>query len=162
MPPLTSTNCRTTWTSGGDVGIPIIDGIEIPEEELVFTASRSGGPGGQNVNKVSTRVTLEFDLEHSAALQQDQRERIRSKLAGRINKDGILKVTSQRTRSQDLNRNDAVARFAELLRNALYEDPRRIPTRVSRAAKDKRLDEKRKRTQLKLSRSRKMRGGLDE
>jgi ribosome-associated protein len=103
---------------------------------------------------------LEFDLENSTSFNQEQRSQIRAKLASRINKDGILKVTSQRTRSQELNRTDAIERFADLLRDALRTPPRRIPTRISRAAKDRRLEEKRKRTKVKQARSR--RGGAIE
>jgi len=128
-------------------------GLEIPESELEFVASRSGGPGGQNVNKVSSRVTLRFDMERSASLDESQRVRIRRKLASRINKDGILQVSSQRTRSQDLNREDVTARFAELLRDALQEDKARIGTKATRVSREERLREKRKRTQVKQSRS---------
>ncbi len=135
--------------------IPVVGGLEIPENELEFAVSRSGGPGGQNVNKVSTRVTLRFNVDTSSVLNSDQRRRIHSRLATRINKDGILQVTSQRTRSQELNRADAVERFAELLRESLHREPPRIPTRVSRAAKIKRVEEKKKRTEIKVARSRK-------
>ena len=135
--------------------IRVVDGLEIPEHELDFAVSRSGGPGGQNVNKVSTRVTLRFNVDASLALNGDQRRRIHSRLATRINKDGILQVTSQRTRSQELNREDALARFAELLQQALHKETPRIPTRVSRAAKIKRMEEKKKRTEIKVARSRK-------
>jgi ribosome-associated protein len=128
-------------------------GLEIPESELEFVASRSGGPGGQNVNKVSSRVTLRFDMERSASLDESQRVRIRRKLASRINKDGILQVSSQRTRSQDLNREDVTARFAELLRDALQEEKARIGTKATRVSREERLREKRKRTQVKQSRS---------
>ena len=135
--------------------IRVIDGLEIPEHELDFAVSRSGGPGGQNVNKVSTRVTLRFNVDASEALNGDQRRTIHSRLATRINKEGILQVTSQRTRSQELNREDVLARFAKLLQNALHKDTPRIPTQVSRAAKIKRVEEKKKRTEIKLARSRK-------
>ena len=135
--------------------IAVVDGLDIPENELEFAVSRSGGPGGQNVNKVSTRVTLRFNVDTSAVLTSDQRRRIHSRLASRINKEGILQVTSQRTRSQELNRVDVQERFADLLREALHKEPPRIPTRVSRAAKIKRVDEKKKRTEIKVARSRK-------
>ena len=133
--------------------IAILPGLEIPDGDLEFVASRSGGPGGQNVNKVSSRVTLRFDLARTAVLSEEQRSRIRARLASRINKDGVLQVTSQVTRSQDLNREDAIARFAELLRSALHQDKKRVATRVTRTAKEQRLEEKRKRTNVKQSRS---------
>ena len=133
--------------------ISILPGLEIPEGDLDFVASRSGGPGGQNVNKVSSRVTLRFDLERTTVLSPEQRRRIRARLASRINKDGVLQVTSQVTRSQDLNREDAVARFAELLRAALHQEKKRVATRATRSSKEQRLQEKRNRTQVKQARS---------
>ena len=135
--------------------VAVVDGLEIPSNELEFAVSRSGGPGGQNVNKVSTRVTLRFNIDASQVLNTDQRRRIHSRLASRFNKEGVLQVTSQRTRSQELNREDALERFAELLREALHRETPRIPTRVSRASKIKRVEEKKKRTEVKVGRSRK-------
>jgi ribosome-associated protein len=137
-------------------------GLEIPDGELEFVASRSGGPGGQNVNKVSSRVTLRFDVERSSALNSEQRTRIQRKLASRINKDGVLQVNAQRTRSQDLNRTDAVERFGELLRAALREDKARIKTRATRGSKEERLREKRKRTEVKRARAIKGSKGWEE
>jgi ribosome-associated protein len=133
--------------------IAITDGLQIPEGELEFAVSRSGGPGGQNVNKVSTRVTLRFNLERSSALDSEQRKRIRAKLYTRINKDGVLQVTSQRTRSQELNREDAVARFVELIREALWEEKPRVKTRATRGSQEERLREKQKRTKVKQLRA---------
>ena len=134
--------------------IVINEALLIPETELTFTASRSGGPGGQNVNKVSSRVTLTFDVKASPSLSDDQRRRISERLKTRINKDGVLRVVSQRTRSQELNREDAVTLFAELLRRALVVEKKRVKTRVPRAAHDRRLEEKKKRTVVKSERSR--------
>jgi len=133
--------------------IHIMNGISIPDGEVTFTASRSGGPGGQNVNKVSSKVTLAFDLHGSAALSDDQRRRIAERLATRINNDGILQVVSQRTRSQDMNRVDAIARFSELLRQTLTPRRARVKTRVSKTAKEQRLQEKRKHSVKKQTRS---------
>ena len=133
--------------------IPIKNGISIPEDEVTFTASRSGGPGGQNVNKVSSKVTLAFNLFGSGALSEEQKLTIAAKLATRINKEGILQVVSQRTRSQDLNRADAVQRFSELLRNALTPKPVRVKTRKPKAAAEQRLDQKRKQSAKKQTRS---------
>ena len=135
--------------------IVINDELTIPVDELVFTASRSGGPGGQNVNKVSTKITLSFDVANSPSLSAEQRARIASRLATRINKEGLLRIHAQETRSQDLNRTEAVDRFAELLRQALVVQKARKKTRVTRAAKERRLDEKKKRTGIKAGRTRK-------
>ena len=128
-------------------------GIEILDEELLFTTSRSSGPGGQNVNKVSTRVTLLFDVEHSPSLSEEQRELIRGRLSGRINRQGILRVTSQRHRTQSANREAAVARFADLIAEALSEVPERVPTKVPAQVNQRRLEEKRRRSRVKQARA---------
>ena len=133
--------------------IPIDDTLAIPDEEVAFATSRSGGPGGQNVNKLETRVTLRFDLSGSAALSEEQKARLRERLATRITRDGVLQVSSQKHRSQGANREAAVERFAELLRENLREEPPRKKTRPSRAAKARRLDEKRRQSQRKRERS---------
>ena len=135
--------------------ISILPGISIPEDEVQFTASRSGGPGGQNVNKVSSRVTLIFHVRASAALSDDQKRRISQKLATRINKEGELRIISQRTRSQEMNRTDAIERFAELIRRALTPERPRVKTRVPAAAHERRIEKKKKRTRVKQARSRK-------
>ena len=135
--------------------IRITDNLAIPENEIAFTASRSGGPGGQNVNKVSSRVTLSFDVADSSALSDDQKRRITARLATRINKDGILRIVSQRTRSQEMNRVDVLERFSDLLRRALAPRRPRIKTHISAAAKERRIEEKKKRAVTKQARSRK-------
>ena len=133
--------------------IAIMAGVEIPENELEFIASRSGGPGGQNVNKVSSRITLRFDLERTTAFSDAHRARIRTRLASRINNEGVLQITSQRTRSQDLNREDVVARLVELLRGALHVEKARVRTKATRSSHEERLKEKRERTAVKRARA---------
>jgi ribosome-associated protein len=133
--------------------IHIMDGLLIPEGEISFTASRSSGPGGQNVNKVSSKVTLSFDLRNSTALTEEQKRKVMGKLAKRINADGILQIVSQRTRSQELNRTDVLERFSELLQRALTPQQPRIRTRVPTAAKKRRVETKRKRSLTKQARS---------
>jgi len=133
--------------------IRITNRISIPEEELSFTASLSSGPGGQNVNKLNTRVTLRFDLANSPSLSPEDKALIAIRLGTRIAKDGILRVVSQSTRSQHANRELAVERFAELLKSALKRAPVRKETRVSKAAKERRLEEKKRRSSVKRQRS---------
>ena len=133
--------------------IQITPDLALPDEEISFATSRSGGPGGQNVNKLETRVTVRFDLAGSAALSEEQRARLRERLATRITKDGVLHVTSQRHRSQMANRDAAIERFVELVGEALREEVPRKKTRPSRAAKARRLDEKRRRSGRKRERA---------
>jgi ribosome-associated protein len=133
--------------------IAIDEHLSIPDEEVTFATSRSGGPGGQNVNKLETRVTLRFDLAGSSVLAGEQKARLRERLATRITRDGVLQISSQRHRTQGANREAAVERFAELLRENLREEPPRRKTRPTRAAKARRLDEKRRQSRRKRERS---------
>ncbi|PYS23125.1 MAG: aminoacyl-tRNA hydrolase [Acidobacteria bacterium] len=135
--------------------IRVTNELLIPENEITFTASRSGGPGGQNVNKVSSRVTLSFDVWDSTALSEAQKQKVASKLVTRINKDGVLRIISQRTRSQEMNRTDALERFVDLLKHALTPERPRIKTRMPAGAKERRMEEKKKRRVIKETRSKK-------
>lgn len=134
--------------------ITINRNLEIHESELRFTASRGGGPGGQHVNKVASRVTLLFDVRQSPSLSPTQRARIESKLAGRINKDGVLQLSSHASRSQAANRAALVERFEGLLRDALRRQRARRATRPTRASKERRIGEKKQRAQTKKRRGR--------
>ena len=134
--------------------IEVGDELRIPEDALEFRVGTSSGPGGQNVNRVRTRVTVCFDVAHAACLSDNQRERILERLAARINKEGILKVRSQKHRTQQMNRAGAQERLIELLGAALHVARPRKKTRVSRAAKDRRLEDKKRRSRQKWDRTR--------
>jgi len=126
----------------------------IGADELRFTYSRSSGPGGQYVNRVETRVTLLFDVAGSPSLTDEQKRRIRRRLATRINKEGVLRVVSQRHRTREANRRAAVERFEELLAEALRSRRPRRKTRVPEGAKRRRIVAKRRRGEVKRSRGR--------
>ncbi len=138
--------------------IEIAENTFIPEDELTFRTSRSGGPGGQNVNKLNTRVTLRFDVVGSPSLSDEQKQRIRRGLATRIDKNGTLHVVAQKHRSQEANRRAAVERFQELLHGVLKPRPVRRKTKVPAAARERRLKEKKHRSVLKQQRTGKDRG----
>jgi ribosome-associated protein len=133
--------------------IEINRNLSIPEHELSFTTARSGGPGGQHVNKMSSRVTLWFNVAESPSLSAFQKRRIMSRLATRINQRGELRVVAQQHRSQIANREAAVERFVALLRDALVQEKPRQKTTVTAAAKRRRVDEKKKRGQVKQQRA---------
>lgn len=133
--------------------VEINPSLSLPDGELELRTSRSAGPGGQNVNKLETRVTVRFDVAGSPSLSEDERQRIQERLGTRISKAGVLQVSSQRHRTQAANREAAVARLAGLLAAALEPEAERKPTRMPKAAKRRRLEEKRRRGRLKQERS---------
>ena len=133
--------------------IEIQKGILINEDELDFTFSRSSGPGGQNVNKVNTRVTVFFDVRNSPSFSEHQTKRILNKLATRADKNGVIRVVSQKFRTQKANRNAAVERLTDLLNEALKKKTPRKKTKIPQHIKQKRLEEKRKRALIKKQRA---------
>jgi ribosome-associated protein len=129
--------------------IRVTDQIAIDEREIEENFIRASGPGGQNVNKLSTAVQLRFDVRRSPALPPDTRERL-EKLAGRrLTKDGVLVITAQRHRTQERNRQDALERLIDLIRRAAERPIMRRPTRPTRASRQRRLDAKKRRSGIK-------------
>lgn len=132
----------------------ITSNLSIPEHELQFRASRSSGPGGQHVNKVNTRMTLHFDIRNSPSLTVMQKSRVSQKLKTRINKDGIFYLYAHRSRSQAMNRADLLDKFCRLLREALTPQRARGETQVPERSRVQRVDQKKRRGQLKQRRMR--------
>lgn len=133
-------------------GVEILKG-RLPESEFTFSFDRSSGPGGQNVNKVNTRVTLYLDLLGSPSLTEMEKQRIASKLANRVSEDGTFRVVSSKFRTQIANRKAAVERCYELLTDALHVPKARTRTKPTAGSKRRRLEEKRSRSQKKSLRS---------
>ncbi len=133
--------------------IRINDHLSLRDDELAFTFSRSPGPGGQNVNKLSTKATLRFDVFRSASLTDWQRRRVQEELASRLDKNGVLSISSSRQRTQSGNQRDALSRFVSLVADALRPRAVRKKTRPTKASKERRLTEKATRKARKQSRS---------
>jgi ribosome-associated protein len=129
--------------------IRLTNDLVISDDDVVYRFSRSAGPGGQNVNKLNTRVTLLFNLTGCRGLTDEQKKRLLTRLSGRISKDGFLTVVSQRHRTQNANRLAAQQRLSELLEAALKDRPVRKQTTIPHAARQKRLRRKRRRSELK-------------
>ena len=121
-------------------------------KEIRFRATRSGGPGGQHANKVSTRVTARFDLFASTGLSEDEKLLIREKIGHRINEDGILQLSSDSTRSQQQNKIMATERLISLLEGALHRPQKRVPTKISKSEKMRRMQKNRQHAQKKALR----------
>lgn len=130
----------------------INDELSIPESEFEFSAIRAQGPGGQNVNKVASAVHLRFDIGNSAALDDELKERLLRLKDRRISKSGVVVIKSQRFRNQDKNRDDALERLAGLIRKALEVKKPRKKTKPSKKVRERRLEEKSRRSRLKQSR----------
>ena len=132
--------------------IKINRSLIIPGAELELRFSPSGGPGGQHANKAATRAELTWNLTESQVLGPRQRQRLQAALRHRIDSSGNLRLTSDRNRSQLQNRNDVIRRFATLVREGLRPAKPRVETKPSRASKEKRLEQKKKRSETKQNR----------
>lgn len=137
--------------------LPITPDLTIPATELWFTASRASGPGGQHVNKTSSRVTLHWDLSASAVLDGQVCERLLEALASRLTREGVLRVSVETERSQHRNREIARERLAALVRDALREPTPRRPTRVPASSRRRRVNDKRE-----VGRKKRLRGRVSE
>ncbi|HJO05569.1 MAG TPA: alternative ribosome rescue aminoacyl-tRNA hydrolase ArfB [Acidobacteriota bacterium] len=132
--------------------LKINERLTISADEIQFVASRGGGPGGQHINKVSSRVTLRFDVAGSSSLDDRDRDRLLAVLAPRISTDGVLQISSHASRSQAANKADVIERFQQLLADALRQPKKRRATRPSRGERRRRLEGKRHRAKVKRSR----------
>ncbi len=126
--------------------------VTLPAHELTWTAVRAGGPGGQNVNKVASKVELRFDLAGTRALAPDVKARLRKLAAGRLDAEGRILLTSQRTRDQAKNLADARDKLAELVRRALFVPKARRATKPTRGSQERRLEGKRRDARVKAGR----------
>lgn len=133
---------------------PASSEIVLPPAAVRFRTSRSSGPGGQNVNKLDTRVEVIVDLDAMPALTESERGVIRQRLRSRLDRDGHLCVVSQRSRSQWQNRQTALERAAELIHDALTPRTPRVPTRPTSTSRHKRVESKRRRSGIKSNRRR--------
>ncbi len=126
--------------------------LSVPKGDIRFVYGTSSGPGGQHVNKVETKATLLFAIHSTTILSNFQRTQILEKLGTRINKDGVLRISSSKHKSQKANREATIKRFAELISEALKKPKKRKKTNVTRAQKEKRLESKKKRSETKRMR----------
>jgi ribosome-associated protein len=133
--------------------IRITDAIALDEREIDESFVRAAGPGGQNVNKLTTAVQLRFDVRHSPSLPEDVRARLERLAGRRLTQEGVLIITAQRHRTQERNRQDALERLVELVQRAARPPTPRRPTRPTAAARRRRLDVKQRRGAIKRLRS---------
>ncbi len=134
----------------------IKNGITIPEHELEITTSRSGGAGGQHVNKTETRISIRWNIKTTVALTEEQKQQVLDKLQSRATEDGDIIVHNSESRSQQQNKKNALNNLAALIRNALHVEKKRVATKVSKSLKEARLKSKAHRSSIKQMRSKKI------
>lgn len=147
-------NARNTLPPG--IAIVVTDDVYVPENALTMTAVRASGPGGQNVNKVASKVDVRVDLAAITGLNEEARRRLMAKAAPRLDAEGKLRVTSQKTRDQAKNILDAHEKIRALIAAALVVPKPRKPTRPSKRAVEKRLDQKKQTAERKKQRTRRV------
>ena len=141
-------------SAGHDVSamLAISPTLELSDDELVERFVRASGPGGQNVNKVSTAVELRFDVKHSPSLPEPVRERLLARRDRRLTDEGVIVISAQRFRTQERNRDDARQRLATLIQSILVPPKKRIATKPSKGARERRLVGKKERSEIKRGR----------
>jgi ribosome-associated protein len=136
------------------MALEVTAGVVIPDSELSFAFVRASGPGGQNVNKVSSAVQLRFDFARSGALSEAAKARLRALAGRRVTDDGAILIIARNQRSQEHNRREALERLADLVRRALVAPKARKPTKPTRASRERRLEHKSRQQQTKQRRTR--------
>ncbi len=136
--------------------IPIRNGIVIPYQELEIITSRSGGPGGQHVNKTETRVTIRWNIKKTSALTEYLKERVLKNLASRLTTDGDLIIHNNESRSQLQNKKNALSNLAKIIKKALSVPKKRMKTKIPQKEREKRLREKKQRGDKKKGRRKKL------
>jgi len=135
--------------------LSVKNGIVIPGHEIEITASRAGGPGGQHVNKTSTKITVRWNVPKTTALNDEQKDLVMQNLQARLSSEGDLIIHNAASRSQQQNKENALANLAGIVRKALFVHKKRMKTRTPKKVKETRLKEKAHRSEIKKMRSKK-------